>query len=156
MNADTVLYKCRICNLNKNIIEFNKNGKYTRTQCKDCERNYRATRGKIYSRGLKARWLSSIQRAKNRKIDFSLTFEEYIESISQPCFYCSDYFGKVEAGIGLDRVDSSEGYLKQNVVSCCKTCNIIKHDSLSVEETIAAVQAIIKIRQANLMLLPLS
>ncbi len=29
---------------------------------------------------------------------------------------------------GVDRVDSSRGYVKDNVVSCCKHCNLAKRD----------------------------
>ena len=29
---------------------------------------------------------------------------------------------------GIDRVNSEKGYVKNNVVPCCKVCNIAKHN----------------------------
>jgi hypothetical protein len=34
----------------------------------------------------------------------------------------------IERAPSRDRVDSTRGYEVDNVVSCCRTCNIAKHD----------------------------
>jgi hypothetical protein len=34
---------------------------------------------------------------------------------------------------GVDRVDSSKGYVKENVVPCCKWCNIAKGNKSAAE-----------------------
>jgi len=44
--------------------------------------------------------------------------------VSSPCFYCGFSSGL----IGLDRVDSNKGYILDNVVPCCKICNLAKND----------------------------
>lgn len=49
--------------------------------------------------------------------------------------------------MGLDRLDNSKGYEITNIVSCCTTCNYLRGDLLSPEETIVAVQAILKFRK---------
>lgn len=86
-------------------------------------------------------------RSKNRNLDCTITYDQYIKYISKPCFYCGFKLGKqVIAGSGLDRLDSSLGYVEGNVVSCCKICNTIKGDFLTVEETLVAVTAIIEFR----------
>ena len=84
--------------------------------------------------------------AKSRNLAFSITLEEYINLIDQPCHYCNDAFGHVTKGTGLDRINSSEGYLATNVVSCCTACNRIKSDLFTVEETKIAVRAILNYR----------
>jgi len=78
--------------------------------------------------------------AKRRNHDFDLSKEKFIELIHQNCYYCgvkpSNCFKIYEDVFyysGLDRVDSSKGYTKNNIVPCCKKCNRGKSD-LSVDE----------------------
>lgn len=75
--------------------------------------------------------------AKYRKLDFNLTKDEFKKLISGNCHYCNDiprnlckpkkYYGSLIYS-GIDRIDSSKGYITSNVVSCCKTCNRGKND----------------------------
>ncbi len=64
-----------------------------------------------------------------------ITFEDFLIKIHEPCHYC----GAVDTSYlsdratdyvlhynGLDRLDSSKGYRKDNTVSCCVDCNIAK------------------------------
>jgi hypothetical protein len=90
-----------------------------------------------------------IKRSKNLKRDFDLTYEDFCEIITQPCFYCGaintnyirDYSNRTNRLIsdtviyynGIDRIDSNLGYLKTNSVSCCKRCNMAKNN-MSIEE----------------------
>lgn len=76
--------------------------------------------------------------ARKRNISFDLSKEEFKKLTKQECFYCgeppSQIFKsrKIEGYIyiynGIDRIDSDIGYKKGNTVSCCKKCNISKHD----------------------------
>lgn len=77
--------------------------------------------------------------AYNRKLDFSLTNDEFLNIIKQPCYYCgelpSDRVKTSSKGIkytitvnGIDRIDSSKGYNINNCVPCCTFCNIAKHN----------------------------
>lgn len=60
--------------------------------------------------------------AKIRGIPFSLSIED-IESFWQAeCYYC----GKKIETLGVDRIDFRKGYSKENIISCCKSCNSIK------------------------------
>lgn len=80
--------------------------------------------------------------AKNRKIEFNLSGEDFQKLINLNCIYCGQepeernyktydksgnekepYTGKVN---GIDRIDSSKGYEIDNCVPCCKKCNIMK------------------------------
>lgn len=62
--------------------------------------------------------------AKHNKIEWLLTFEEFLTYKNKPCTYCGDFF-ESRSGVGLDRVDSSGGYKVQNVTPCCARCNYL-------------------------------
>jgi len=88
--------------------------------------------------------------AKQRNIIWTLDFTDFCSLIEEPCFYCQNQLGApVETGSGLDRLDNTRGYELGNVVSCCQQCNEIKMDKLTPEETIAAVDAILTVRNKN-------
>jgi len=101
---------------------------------------------KNYQSSIKGRFNASTKKAINRKLTFTISLEEYTILVSQPCYYCNDFFGKVTMGVGLDRMNNSIGYELDNVVSCCKICNRLKSNTFSPKETKAAIEAIIAIR----------
>jgi hypothetical protein len=67
--------------------------------------------------------------AKRRHIKFSLTIAELMQEWQKPCFYC----GEDIKTIGIDRIDSSIGYIAGNIRSCCKWCNWMKNVRTSSE-----------------------
>lgn len=79
--------------------------------------------------------ISDYQRsAKKRGLEFKLTFEDVQEITQKKCHYC----GAKPSGIlkpmhkhdfvynGIDRFDNTKGYLKDNCVPCCTSCNTAK------------------------------
>jgi len=69
--------------------------------------------------------------AKLRGLQLKLTFEQYSKLANKKCFYCG---GKLSpCAVGLDRIDSSKGYILGNVRTCCKACNLAKN-SLSEKD----------------------
>ena len=83
--------------------------------------------------------------AKKRELDFFLTKEDFTTLVLQTCHYCGsapNNFKKLyKKGLspegelrshlfvnGIDRIDSTKGYVLGNVVPCCRTCNVAKHD----------------------------
>lgn len=80
-------------------------------------------------------------------IEVSLTFEEYAELISKPCFYCNDEMKTPSFGRGLDRIDNERGYSIDNVLPCCTTCNQTRSDKFTVEETKALIEAVLNVRR---------
>lgn len=73
--------------------------------------------------------------AKNRNLSFELTRDEFSKLTKQKCSYCGkpplqEKKGTRTNGVyiynGIDRIDSSIGYIKNNVVSCCGQCNKAK------------------------------
>jgi hypothetical protein len=71
--------------------------------------------------------------ARNKGRKFELTREEFESLVSSPCHYCGEppslrnvsTATKVPLN-GIDRLDSSGGYLPENVVTCCSICNNMK------------------------------
>lgn len=78
------------------------------------------------------------RRAKVKNRDFHLTEKEFKTLIFQNCYYCgikpstltrSNYRDKdTILNNGIDRIDSSQGYILNNCVTCCKDCNYLKND----------------------------
>ena len=86
-----------------------------------------------------------VKRSKLLGLDYNLTLDYYSKMIKQPCYYCgkaysnyaNDRFNSVKNGKktsdtvvyynGIDRIDSSTGYNKGNIVTCCKYCNTAKN-----------------------------
>ena len=66
--------------------------------------------------------------SKKRGYNFSLSFEQFKELIEGNCVYCGNGNNN-----GIDRIDSSKGYVEGNVVTCCFNCNRAK-SNLSQEE----------------------
>ena len=71
--------------------------------------------------------------AEKRGLTFNLTKEQVNKLIFSKCFYCGrtgvNNGSRAWRGIrcnGIDRKDNSLGYSIENVVSCCKECNMLK------------------------------
>ncbi len=61
------------------------------------------------------------ERAVHKKFAFEFTRDEFEAFIQEPCVYCG-----FPSPLGIDRIDSSIGYTKENSVPCCKICNYMK------------------------------
>lgn len=92
-------------------------------------------------------------RAKNLQLEFSLSDDDFRNLCKKSCYYCgsspNQIIGKQKSNTknrskisienslfkynGLDRLDSKKGYIIDNVVPCCKTCNMAK-SSMSVDQ----------------------
>lgn len=129
--------------------EYNK--KY-REEHPDYHINYRKQNRELFKKkdtSVQRRFSRAKSGAKTRKKEWTLSLEDYTNIIKQSCFYCSGYFDIVTYASGLDRIDSNKGYIIDNVVSCCTTCNRIKGNALSLDETKAVIDLIISIRNKN-------
>lgn len=92
--------------------------------------------------------------AKVNNRDFNLSSEEFKKLTSDNCFYCGEKPSKIKDGYknikyknsvyiwnGIDRVDSTKGYIKSNCVTCCSKCNVAKKD-MSFDDFISWVNKI--------------
>lgn len=108
-----------------------------RRQCKSCDKEYAwAYYHNADSIGrLLHRMRNTKVRAKNKGISFTIDYHEYIGWFRlQPknCYYCGSPLtnGKHTkhklTDMTLDRKNPNQGYSLQNIVLCCRRCNMIK------------------------------
>jgi hypothetical protein len=80
--------------------------------------------------------------ARRRKIHWALSLDEFRDLVTQPCRYCGieplsvrvqkGYYGEFVFN-GVDRADNNIGYIVQNCVPCCTTCNVAKATMIQVD-----------------------
>jgi len=103
---------------------------------------------------------------KRNNRELELSFEEWKDIVNQKCYYCGmepynkryAYSSKrykrgiendnIEIFNGIDRIDSSKGYIKENVVSCCTMCNRMKSD-FTQEDFFTQIELIYKNYKKN-------
>lgn len=88
--------------------------------------------------------------AESRNLEFNITPERLWELGSQVCYCCGalpallnipkTYNGSVCLN-GIDRIDSSRGYIEGNCAPCCADCNYMKQED-SLERFLAQVKKI--------------
>lgn len=98
--------------------------------------------------------------AQQRGIVFELTHFDFINLIDKNCHYCGvaaslKAFGETRMRArningnfiytGIDRKDNNQGYLVDNCVPCCKTCNFAKND-MPYDEFIAYLKQLVLFR----------
>ena len=62
--------------------------------------------------------------AELKQLDFELTKEDFVVIVKKECEYCGIMQDK--GFNGIDRLDSSVGYISENCVSSCAMCNYMK------------------------------
>lgn len=94
---------------------------------------------------------------KEKKI-FQITFDDFKKLTSEKCFYCGippshkivqksrDGKSTTFYNNGIDRIDSSKGYILNNIVPCCTLCNMIKW-TLSKEAFLYHIKKIISYQE---------
>lgn len=94
-------------------------------------------------------------RAKKNKRDFDFTQEEFKIITQQNCYYCgsqpsSEYKSKNGSYFynGIDRINNTIGYTKENSVPCCKICNLMKLD-YTLDEFYKHILKIIEYKRNN-------
>ena len=79
------------------------------------------------------------KRYEKRGLKCTLSGLEILNLVKSKCHYCGDknsnHYKYRQPNFeydfyynGIDRIDSSLGYIEGNVVACCKTCNVAKMD----------------------------
>jgi hypothetical protein len=99
--------------------------------------------------GLNSLFRSYKTNAKNKKIPFEISIEEFSFFTKLPCFYCGKLPSQIKTNSrtkegekhsqyiynGIDRVNSDLGYIGGNILPCCKDCNYAKRN-MSITEFI--------------------
>lgn len=140
------MYKCKCDCGNELVIAGTRLRLGQNTQCKECA--YRNRPQSLRKRTFIERLfdITIKNSAKHRKLDVSLTKDEFIKIIKNNCEYCNTEpicvkyipgtkYSPMEIfpTNGIDRINSNIGYHKYNCVACCKICNVMKA-SLTQEE----------------------
>lgn len=122
--------KCSKCKIEKDIENFYKNS-YSksgyRSSCKDCKKQldvgYYLVQKKEKEKSPERRFVKYKYAAKTRDLEFTITFEQFKALLRDTCLICNS-----NINIGVDRLDSSKGYIIENCISCCDVCNKMKLD----------------------------
>lgn len=98
---------------------------------------------------------SYIKSSHNRNLEFNLSDDEFRHIIKQNCYYCGNSPSKkfkvkgrnhvAYSYNGIDRVDNNLGYILENCVPCCETCNFMKR-VMGYEEFLEHIESIYKYR----------
>jgi Zn finger protein HypA/HybF involved in hydrogenase expression len=94
--------------------------------CKEIHNKIKSKKQRLkhpYKRTLDSCFLGYKHGALKRNLEFELTKEDFKELWNKSCYYCGD---TIET-IGIDRRDNNKGYVSNNIVPCCPTCNYMKH-----------------------------
>jgi len=124
----------------KNLGPLRQKAQENAANNKDKKREY----DKIYRLRPQKRYASTRANAFARKMEFNLTFDEFMFFWEQSCVYCG---GKIETA-NLDRIDNAKGYVLGNVASCCATCNMMKR-TMGVDEFISHCRKISNFNEQN-------
>lgn len=138
LNYDHTLYR------NKRYCRFYK------VQCTQCGKEYIKERNfNQWSQYTRCRYCNSVEdkfgfsdlysdykySAKIRNISWELEFSDFLNIVTKNCKYCgaeptirTKNCYEIQTN-GIDRVDSSKGYIINNCVPCCTRCNYMKLDS---------------------------
>lgn len=176
-DTQTIIRKCSICKIEKELISENYHKDKSRNlgfmyNCKTCEKerhlqkyikNPRSDRYKdltIEQKANRLDWAKKYRKTpkgqaisilaayskfdSNRGFLFNLDQEYFISEIKKGCFYCSF------PATGFDRILNNKGHSKDNVVPCCKECNVARMNNFTHEETIILGEAINKIKSMRI------
>jgi len=65
-------------------------------------------------------------RQKKKGSEIELSEEQFINLVSQDCYLCGMQSNTLHTN-GLDRIDSTKGYVVDNIKPCCCECNLMKN-----------------------------
>lgn len=132
--------RCPSC---KTVKPFSEYSKCARTKngitvyCKPCTA--------LLNRSPKTRLAQAKVNAKYRKLEWSISVEDYMSLLENPCVYCSGPLPPT--GAGLDRINDDIGYTKDNCVPACAICNFMKCRTFTFEEMKVIGRAVAEVRK---------
>lgn len=128
---ENVVSCCSICNMmkcNTNIDDFIKRVEHIAWyQFKElCPEIGDKSNHNIFNGAITIRYSDYKYKAKQRNKEFSLTEEEFNDIVKEDCYICGRENN--ETLNGIDRFKNNIGYVKDNCLACCATCNKIKRN----------------------------
>lgn len=67
---------------------------------------------------------STKRQAKSKGYIWTMNDDDCKQMIAHSCFYCNT--SSTDGLHGIDRMDNTKGYILENCVGCCETCNFMK------------------------------
>jgi len=140
---------CTNCNVVKTKEEFYVNrlvSDWLTAYCKSCHKKKRAEN---YRRSVVPLSRNSSDNKKrlryyginafDKRNGFSTcSREEFLVLIDKPCFYCT------HPSTGGDRINNDKGHQLDNLIPCCRECNMTRNNFFTVEEMKAILGPAIK------------
>lgn len=157
--------KCNFCeNEYESTIENFRDARKSGACCRKCQNK----QFKVYDTmeveesQLSINFSNYKSKAKIKNWKFELTKEDFSELVKSNCHYCGlkptqfrkDRIKSERKGDssflmnGIDRIDSSIGYLKSNSLSCCEDCNKAKRN-LSYDQFLDLIKKIYEYKSLN-------
>lgn len=132
-NYEKIIMYCmnhRQRQIDDNIDEYLERNAETAKQWRENNPDKVNVNNKSRLENIKIHYSNYIRCARYKNLEFEISQENFDKLVKEPCHYCDII---QERGFnGIDRLDSNIGYIMDNCVSCCKTCNYMKC-SLSVD-----------------------
>ena len=162
--ANSPLYRCRCSCGNTVLRAATKLLGSANPACLDCQKphNYGKPRTAQGESGFNSLYGNYRKGAERRQLAFELTKWEFRELTVQNCIYCGERPCLIKYGShglmkehgaytynGIDRINSDKGYTKENSVTCCHVCNMMKSD-LTREDFILQMKRILKFLNTTL------
>lgn len=111
----------------------------------------RGDKTKYLQKESKNAWYRFRYSTKKRKLKYTISRDFYEELLTKPCHYCGMLRSSTSLSSWIDRVDNEKGYLIDNVLPCCPTCNKLKSDYLTKEEIEEIIKLLKKLRNKELI-----
>jgi len=109
------LVRCKGCG-----TEIIKNSQHD--VCSDCAKDYN-----YHNHSMLGKYRQYKHGAMRRGYEWFLSIEDFAKFWHVDCHYCGDKIN----GVGIDRIDNSQGYSSNNCKPCCSMCNEMKLDYTS-------------------------
>jgi hypothetical protein len=122
---DNVTTACRLCNKIKFTFEVNDFINYCINISKyyPCKEKSTVKNLRDYNKWLD---INSKRKLSGKNMEINITENDFNEILGYKCYYCAN---NNSDKIGIDRIDSTKGYIDGNMVSCCSRCNLMKNTS---------------------------
>lgn len=117
---------CLVCNKTKPNLKFGLRSSAKdklQSRCLLCERIRDKNREHTFGR----RFSMYKKRAKQDGLNFKINADTFENITGKPCEYCGGYsVSNNYKFCGIDRLNSTKGYIETNIVPCCNICNMMK------------------------------
>ena len=127
--TDNCVACCKYCNIMKSTYsenKFLKIVKYILSKNLKIDEDSNEKHSKYFEVATHNTYNRFILDANTQNKNVEINEDRYNKITSLPCHYCLNTFEK--GAKGIDRINSSIGYIINNIKPCCKTCNMFKND----------------------------